>query len=75
MAFPGPLGHVVASTRAARAALGMPDVPWAAEYEELEALIRRHPAYAAYLLRRIAPSSRRCGPYGGWAIVGPTSNP
>lgn len=74
-ALHGPLGHIIETTRNAHAALGMPGVSWAADYAQLETLMRRHPAYAEYLLRLIARTASGGGTYGGWVIVGHPTPP
>jgi hypothetical protein len=48
-----PLMRSVRSFEAARAALGMPGVSCAADLTRLDALVRRYPMQARYILRQI----------------------
>jgi hypothetical protein len=48
-----PLMRSIRSFEAARAALAMPDVSCAADLTRLDALVRRYPRQARYILRQI----------------------
>ncbi|MDN3360180.1 hypothetical protein [Actinomadura sp. DC4] len=69
-ALPGPLGHVIGKLRDAYAAIGTHRVASLAEYEQLEILMRRHPAYAAYLLPRVTHITPRSWLCDGWPVLG-----
>ncbi|MGI5225923.1 hypothetical protein [Actinoallomurus sp. CA-142502] len=51
-----PLTRSIRSFEAARAALGMPGVSWAADLTRLDALVRRYPMQARSILCQIETS-------------------